>query len=85
MAEKKSYAELGWLLAAAPLPGSLWRHFKTGDDYVVAGAAIAESTQEPLVIYRPVDAAGVHFARPLAEWEESVDVNGQAVPRFRRL
>ena len=34
--------------------GSRWRHFK-GSEYIVDGVGIAEGSQRPVVIYRPVD------------------------------
>lgn len=34
--------------------GSRWRHRK-GGEYLVEGVGIAEGTQRPIVIYRPVE------------------------------
>jgi hypothetical protein len=84
-ATKVPAAELRRRLQRCPEQGSEWRHYK-GGDYHVVGAAIAEATQEPQVVYRPrhIDPP-LSFCRPLAEWHEEVEHEGRRVPRFRRL
>lgn len=79
---KKPFEELRNLLDTCPPFGSLWRHYKTGALYGVYGSAIAEATQEPMVIYMPLE-AGVMFTRPLREWNELVEWEGKMVPRFQ--
>ena len=47
MSNKKSDAELLARLDVCPRPGARYAHYKTGNVYIVWGAAIAEGTQEP--------------------------------------
>jgi hypothetical protein len=80
--DKKTDEELMVRLASCPKAGSRWRHYKSGKIYYVQCAAISEATQEPLVVYHWVGYS-LPFARPLSEWEETVEWEGQKVPRFR--
>jgi len=81
-AEKRTDEDLLALLANCPKLGTVWVHYKTGNLYLVVGAAIAEATQEPLVIYHR-EVNSLMFARPRREWDELVEWEGQMVPRFR--
>jgi len=88
VSEKLSYAELTARLEKCPPRGTRWWHWKNpGRIYWVAGAAIAEATQQPLVLYAPEDVKpAVVFARPLAEWTEWVDQGGgRRGPRFEMV
>lgn len=70
-------------MPAVPLPGQRYRHYK-GGQYEVITVAQLEATYEPLVVYRAeVDAAV--WARPLSQWSESVEYEGQTVTRFSLL
>lgn len=81
---RKTYEELEKLLAQCPQPMTPWVHYKTGQTYLVHGSTINEATLEPMVIYAPVNRFGrLHFSRPLSEWNELVEYEGQQVPRFR--
>jgi hypothetical protein len=68
-------------------PG-IYRHYK-GGEYLVLTVARHSETDEALVIYMPLyshDAGGlVPWARPLAMFEEEVEVEGRKVPRFRLI
>jgi hypothetical protein len=81
-ATKLTDAELLALLETGPKAGSRWVHYKTGNVYSVNYPVILESTQELLVCYCRLN-SHVHFARPLREWTEPVEWEGQRVPRFR--
>ena len=89
MGDKKvSREELERQLAEASrrLPVGPWQHYK-GGLYQIEGLAFRENDLEPLVLYRawadPLDGREqVTFARPVREWEESVEYEGRAVPRF---
>jgi hypothetical protein len=67
-------------LTGCPTTGSRWRHFK-GGLYEIVGAAILEATREPLVLYRPAG-ENLVFARPLGNWNDTVDHDGRPTPRF---
>ncbi|THG28166.1 DUF1653 domain-containing protein [Naasia lichenicola] len=77
---------------AAPVPG-VYRHFK-GKDYRVLGVAKHTESDEPLVLYLalyPVHDAGAiygetpTFARPLASFQDVVEVDGERISRFRLI
>lgn len=58
-----------------------WRHFK-GNEYQVIGVAQHSETLEPLVVYRALYGDGGLWVRPVAMWLETVERDGQTVPRF---
>ncbi len=58
-----------------------YRHFK-GGEYAVYGVAIHSETEEPMVVYRPLYGEGKLWARPLSMFEETVERDGEMVPRF---
>ena len=63
-----------------PQPGR-YRHYK-GRDYEVIGTARHSETEEPLVVYRTLYGDFSLWVRPLAMWNETVEVDGRQVPRF---
>lgn len=64
-------------------PGDRFRHYR-GGLYEVVVCAIHEDTLEPLIVYRSLE-KGTIWVRTLANWQESVAVDGQTVARFTRL
>lgn len=70
-------------LPGAPTPGR-YRHYK-GGLYSVIGIARHSETGEFLVIYRPEYGERALWARPLAMFSETVEVDGRPIPRFERL
>ena len=66
-----------------PQPG-IYRHYK-GNDYHLLEIATRSETGERVAVYRPQYGERALWVRPLAMWDETVDVDGQAVPRFRFL
>lgn len=65
-----------------PLKPGRYRHFK-GGEYHVLGTAKHSETEEVLVIYRPLYNNSGWWVRPLDMFMETVDHDGQFVPRFR--
>ncbi len=63
------------------LPGR-YRHYK-GKDYVVLGVARHSETEEELVVYRLDYGDRSWWVRPRGMFEETVEVDGVSVPRFR--
>lgn len=64
--------------------GGLYAHYKHPDEpYLVTGLVILEATDEVAVMYE-VEESGqqVAFIRPLKSWLETVEVDGQTIPRF---
>lgn len=58
------------------------RHYK-GGLYRLVGIGKHSETEEDLAIYESQDER--LWARPLAMWNENVEVGGQVVPRFTPL
>ena len=67
-----------------PATPGRYRHYK-GKDYDVIGVARHSETEEPLVVYRCLYGDYSLWVRPLAMFQETVDVAGEQVPRFARL
>tara|TARA_Y100001951_G_C11139961_1_gene183076 strand:- start:131 stop:400 length:270 start_codon:yes stop_codon:yes gene_type:complete len=74
---------LGFFIAVRRLymrPGR-YRHYK-GKDYQVIGLARHSETEEALVVYRTLYGDFDLWVRPLAMFNEQVEVDGEAYPRF---
>lgn len=56
-------------------------HFK-GGEYEVLGVASHSETQEPMVVYRALYGERGLWVRPAAMWNEWVERDGYAGPRF---
>ncbi|QEM83223.1 DUF1653 domain-containing protein [Halomonas binhaiensis] len=67
-------------MTASLVPG-IYRHHK-GLLYEVMGVAQHSETEEPLVVYRALYGDYGLWVRPLDMFQESVEKNGQRVPRF---
>jgi hypothetical protein len=76
--EEISAAELH--LRGCPSAGDYYRHYK-GELVQVVGRAVHHNSLEALVLYR--EASGTIWARRLAVWSETVDLQGRKVPRFQ--
>ncbi len=61
-----------------------YRHFK-GNEYEVLFVAKHSETLEDLVIYRALYGEGSVWARPVSMWNETVEQDGKAMPRFAYL
>ncbi|GGW92060.1 DUF1653 domain-containing protein [Alteromonas halophila] len=64
-----------------PKPGR-YQHYK-GNYYDVLDVATHSEDESKLVVYRPCYGARALWVRPLTMFMETVDVEGQPVPRFR--
>lgn len=71
--------------ADAPTPGEQYRHYK-GDVYKVVGLAL-DSAEAWVVVYEPMyeNPAAPMFTRPLSEWRQAVEWQGQSVARFTKI
>ncbi len=66
--------------------GGLYRHYK-GNNYRVIGLVKHSETLETLVHYECLydNPEGSHWVRPLAMFLETIELNGETVPRFKYL
>ena len=58
-----------------------YRHYK-GNEYIVLGIARHSETEEELVVYRQDYGERGLWVRPLAMFLETIELDGQRVPRF---
>lgn len=61
-----------------------YRHFK-GKEYELICTATHSETLEPMVVYRALYGEFGIWVRPLSMWNETVEVSGQELPRFRYI
>lgn len=73
----------GEAAACMPQPGR-WRHFK-GGLYEVIGVATHSESGERLVVYRPLYGERGLWVRPLGMFLDTVDREGERLPRFERV
>jgi hypothetical protein len=73
MSEIKEYPEIG----------GKYHHYK-GGKYEVITMATHTETNEALVIYKSL-LFGSIYARPLTEWNETVDIGSSYVKRFKKI
>jgi hypothetical protein len=59
-----------------------YRHYK-GKDYIVLGVARHSETEEELAVYRTDYGDRSLWVRPLAMFQETVEIDGQPRPRFQ--
>lgn len=89
MNDKKTYEELmSDINAAARLVrvGMYYAHYKHPEiPYVVKGLAIIEENSEVAVRYASTTNSDVEFVRPLHKWLETVEWQGETLPRFTLL
>ena len=63
------------------LQTGLYRHYK-GGAYRVLGTARHSETEEELVVYQALYGECGLWVRPLAMFTETVEVEGEVLPRF---
>lgn len=70
----------------APKAGEVYKHYK-GDHYKVVLVALHSNDDEWMVVYEPQypNPAAPYFTRPLREWREMVEWEGQKVERFTKI
>ena len=64
--------------------GGIYEHYK-GKKYCVVGIARHSETVEEMVVYRKLYDECDLWVRPKEMFLETVEVNGEAIPRFRLL
>ena len=66
------------------LPLGIYKHYK-GHEYRLIGFAKHSESLEDLAIYEDIDDSSKWWARPLAMFDEEVEVNGKRLKRFEFL
>ena len=67
-----------------PIPLGIYRHYK-GNQYEVIGFAKHSETYEDMVVYKALyDEHGI-WVRPLAMWDNPIDIDGKTVKRFEYI
>ncbi len=66
------------------IPPGRYRHYK-GNEYTVIGEARHSETLQELVVYRQEYGDHGLWVRPKQMFLETVEVDGQNVPRFQRI
>jgi hypothetical protein len=69
---------------AEQLPRGRYRHYK-GGEYEVIDVARHSETEELMVVYRPLYGERELWVRPLAMFVESVEIDGETMPRFQLM
>jgi hypothetical protein len=59
-----------------------YRHYK-GKDYIVLGVARHSETEEELVVYRTDYGDHSLWVRPLAMFQETIEIDGRKQERFQ--
>ena len=60
----------------------IYEHYK-GNRYELLGIANHSETLEKMVIYKALYGENELWVRPVSMWNETVEINGQTVPRFK--
>ncbi|RUO63791.1 DUF1653 domain-containing protein [Pseudidiomarina insulisalsae] len=68
-------------MSANNLKPGIYRHYK-GPEYEVIDTVLHSETEELLVLYRPLYGERKLWVRPYPMFVESVEVEGEHVPRF---
>lgn len=66
--------------------GGTYQHYKGADKlYKVLGIAVNEADEVLTVIYQAQYGKHLTFLRPVTSWLETVEWNGEPVPRFKKI
>lgn len=60
----------------------IYQHYK-GNMYELLGMATHSETLEKMIIYKALYGEGEIWVRPASMWNETVEINGEKVPRFK--
>lgn len=61
-----------------------YKHYKS-KEYEVIGIARHSESLEELVVYKALYEEGALWVRPISMFDESVEVDGKKIPRFKYL
>ncbi len=62
----------------------IYEHYK-GNRYELLYIANHSETLEKMVVYKALYGEGEVWVRPLSMWNETVEVNGEKIPRFKLI
>lgn len=64
------------------LKKGIYEHYK-GNRYELLGIASHSETLEKMVVYKALYGENELWVRPASMWNETVEINGQTVARFK--
>lgn len=70
--------------AESLVPGSIYEHYR-GNTYKVLAVGRNSETLEEVVIYQDLNGNHDVWSRPLPMFVENIEINGNAVPRFKLI
>src|SRR4051812_41042431 len=66
--------------------GATYQHYKGADKlYKVLGVGVTEADNTSCVIYQAQYGKQLTFLSPVTSWLDTVDYNGETVPRFKKI
>lgn len=60
----------------------IYQHYK-GNKYELLYIARHSETLEDMIVYKALYGDGDIWVRPASMWDETVEVNGEEIPRFK--
>jgi hypothetical protein len=87
MHEKESQSQLSAKIAQVTQQvtvGARYVHYKQLS-YKVLALALREEDNEPCVIYQAEYGDNVTWIRPVSNWDEEIEVDGEKVKRFTKI
>lgn len=76
--------QMKYIEAMKTIQPGIYQHYK-GNYYEALYIARHSETLEPMVVYKALYGDGGIWARPASMWNETVQHEGQTVPRFKKL
>ncbi len=64
--------------------GERYRHFK-GNEYEIVAVGQHSETEEEMVVYRALYGDGAVWIRPLTMFTDTVERDGNRLPRFQKI
>lgn len=85
MSKQKPIEEIlaGWEAYNRPEDGSRYRHYK-GGEYEIVATGFLEDSETPCVVYRSLE-KNIIWVRTAKNFLESVEYDGETVPRFSKI
>lgn len=85
MSKQKSIEQIqsGWEGFERPTDGEHYLHYK-GGEYEIVATGFLEDTEVPCVVYRSIE-KNIVWVRTAKNFLETIEHDGEIVPRFRKI